>query len=288
MNLRGHLDSEAFAKLSALASKQAPREKVLDVKKFAPQAIEPSTDEKRRLAKAKARIERHERRKQAHAARSAAPKTPKPAPARVKANRSRKLAPATVEIRKVNGLPFPASALPATRQLALVVSPMPKQVTHNAAPQDARLQAVKNQAMKTVHKKYRKPDAKVRLEVAESQLEISESELLALCDELSIEPQSKDGMEYLTGADFEKLRYHIPVKGLEPKLTTSSTFEARLRQTYGANQWAAEGTPLERYEAKEAQRSKEHHPAKAKTDADRVPYVKIVSGGLPTLGRGHK
>ncbi|HJX79002.1 hypothetical protein [Glutamicibacter sp.] len=288
MNLRAHLDADAFSKLSALATKPTPREKVPVVKKFTPRVIKPSADEKRRLAKTKARIERHERGKQANKVRSVVPETSESTSAKVKANRSRKMVSTTAEARKINGMPLPANTVPASRKSALAANPMPKQASHKEAPQDLRPQVATKQAMKTMHKKYRKPDAKIRLEVAESQLELSESELLALCDELSIEPLSKDGLEYLTGADFEKLRYHFPVKGLEPKLATSPTFEARLRQTYGADDWAAEGTPLERYEAKEAHRSKEHHPAKEKADADRVPYVKIVSGGLPTLGRGHK
>lgn len=58
--------------------------------------------------------------------------------------------------------------------------------------------------------------------------------------------------------------------------------------------WNVEGNPLKRYEENEAKNRRQATALSAgnngigKASTEKVPFIRIVSGGLPTLGKGHK
>ncbi|MGP9528833.1 hypothetical protein [Glutamicibacter sp. AOP5-A2-18] len=87
-----------------------------------------------------------------------------------------------------------------------------------------------------------------------------------------------------------------PVEGSQSigghRISSEPNARSNLKSVDGA--WNVEGTPLKRYEENEAKNRRQTASLSAgnkgigKGSTEKVPFVRIVSGGLPTLGKGHK
>lgn len=287
LNLRGHLDDDTMRKLSVMATpvKQPHRDASKVKKNPEPRVLELPADERRRLAKTKSQIERRERRK---TQRTTSPKAKKQAKPTSKGlgeppKRPRKSAAMSAEGRKLNGLPASNGGPSRVRLpkrdplLDVMPSPAPSKTVRGPVPQPM--------FTLTHRKPFRpKPTDRVRCGAVRSQLKLKEKQVLELIAELSVTVRRGGSGDYIMGSDYERLRRHVEQQRKEPPVVEELSFEQKLLRTRGANQWQSEGTPLARYESKKAPRIK---PTPKRT-SDSVPFVRVVSGGLPTLGKGRK
>lgn len=257
MGLGSHLDDEALAGLRRLAVDQVAK----PVAK--PRAAEPKKPVKNKP--------RHK---------AAAPKmsVKKPQKVVISARQPKKQnrpAMQTDEDRRRNGLTPPRTG--TTSVVKSVVSTVPVVASKRVEKAPAKFEVPKGKTFSP------KPNARVSLGKARSRLAVDDKKIRRLCLALQIELLGDEDNPAISGTDFEKLRLHIARKNAGLDVTPASmSFEERLRGKYSAGAWNGEGSPLARYDARMDAAKKESAP---KTGS--VPYIKVVSGGLPTLGKGH-
>jgi len=257
MGLGSHLDVEALAELRRLAAVQVAK----PVAK--PRATEPKKPTK------------HKPRQRATTPKKSAKKPQKVVASAHGPKRQNRPVTQTDEDRRRNGLTPPRTGTASV--VKSVIYPEPVLGSKKVKQAQAKFKVSKGKTFSP------KPNDLVSLGMACSRLAIDGKNMRRLCLVLQIIVLLDEGNSVITGADFEKLRLHIARENAGLDATPESmTFEERLRGKYSAGAWNGEGSPLARYDAKKDAAKKESAP---KTCS--VPYVKVVSGGLPTLGKGH-
>ena len=100
-------------------------------------------------------------------------------------------------------------------------------------------------------------------------------------------------------SDLPKLRKYLKtIPRKEPSLAQNASVPRESRRfpalKNGDSQWNVEGTPLRRYEEHEANKFRDSgqrsglRSLQKPGQSEKIPFVRIVSGGLPTLGKRHK
>ena len=198
------------------------------------------------------------------------------------------------ELRKAQNLPSSQGKLPIKSASTVDRNPNGKSlarkqkndpfldVAPSPAPARSVREPVQHPIFKLGHKPFNpKPAEKIRSASARGMLGLSGERFAILCSELLVTVHLGGGKEYITGSDFEKLRLHIARESMGLAVAEELSFKEKLRLKSGTSQWQAEGTPLRRYESKKVSRARE-------TPRSSAPFIQVVSGGLPTLGKGRK
>lgn len=278
MNLRGHLDDDTMRKLSVMASapKPAHRDASKVKKNPEPQVLALPADERRRLAKTKSKIERRERRKrERQAQRSAAPISRQRAPLEAKDWRANPAGAsgAARSIRRGRTEEEYILASEASRLLGITMRDLwvtcqrYRIEVHRGQHRDYLGRAKVGELRELLLASDHKVDIRFVASTKDADLQVVQKAILnrGLRSE-----QTSTGRELIRFEDYGRLLKEIDL--------IRAAQEELQNQTQGTH-WGLDGVPLQRYE-----KAKQSSVARKKTPQ----YIQVVTGGLPTLGSGHK